>query len=549
MNKTNKKSFAKRAKELINKYSRASFDPTEKQELEAALAKLAEEQEAYKQANGIGEYSPENIQAQQMQQRQTMPKSVQSNGLPMFDIGGNMNVNFKSPYYYAKNAILDYSTILDNQSRKSQLINESNGIPISGIGVAASIRPNKFPNVDNSNINVGDELSFQRWVAGLNDIPFNVSGDDLRKRYIYSTMPNVQSATDKNFYQSGDTRGDELQKPPLIDFMSRSRNQPISGREINFGVNTIIPGNNLYGSKEVPLDSVQGRPQNFVERYPDFRNMDDMGKVRWNYMLNTEYARNPFPERLLPNSPLMANQNDRYRFGPEGEQSNPVNFTMPITEEIPDEIVNQVEVKSPINQPFTTIGQTQGILPSVLSGLASSVGNIVLGATTKPIQFNKAYTPEQISLAKERDILSRNATIARNIAARNYRNAGSRGAYMAGIGATGAGINQQLGDAMSQSYMKEGLTNLEQRNKANELNRGIDMVNYQARVQADQDKKAYVSQAINSLVSAGTDINRILGQNALIESIGAQNYMTAPSTNKKWKDLMFGRTIKGTLRK
>ena len=69
MNK-NKQSFASRARKLINRYKRASYDKVEKEELDAALAALAQEQEAYKQANGIGEYSPENIQAQQMQMEQ-----------------------------------------------------------------------------------------------------------------------------------------------------------------------------------------------------------------------------------------------------------------------------------------------------------------------------------------------------------------------------------------------------------------------------------------------------------------------------------------------
>lgn len=58
--KKNNKSFAARAKELISKYSRASFDKTEEAELNQKLAELAEEQEAYKKANGIGEYSIES---------------------------------------------------------------------------------------------------------------------------------------------------------------------------------------------------------------------------------------------------------------------------------------------------------------------------------------------------------------------------------------------------------------------------------------------------------------------------------------------------------
>lgn len=45
--------FASKAKRLINRYKRADFDKTEKAELEAALEQLSQEQEAYKQANGI----------------------------------------------------------------------------------------------------------------------------------------------------------------------------------------------------------------------------------------------------------------------------------------------------------------------------------------------------------------------------------------------------------------------------------------------------------------------------------------------------------------
>ena len=54
------KTFAERAKVLIRKYSKANFDKRESDELEAELAKLSEEQEAFKQANGLGEYEQES---------------------------------------------------------------------------------------------------------------------------------------------------------------------------------------------------------------------------------------------------------------------------------------------------------------------------------------------------------------------------------------------------------------------------------------------------------------------------------------------------------
>ena len=52
------KTFADRARELVKKYPRASFDPIEKRELDEALAALQEEQEAFKIKHGIRSQSP-----------------------------------------------------------------------------------------------------------------------------------------------------------------------------------------------------------------------------------------------------------------------------------------------------------------------------------------------------------------------------------------------------------------------------------------------------------------------------------------------------------
>lgn len=52
------KTFADRARELVKKYPRASFDPIEKRELDEALAALQEEQDAFKAKHGIRSQSP-----------------------------------------------------------------------------------------------------------------------------------------------------------------------------------------------------------------------------------------------------------------------------------------------------------------------------------------------------------------------------------------------------------------------------------------------------------------------------------------------------------
>ena len=334
--KINKKSFAQRAKEITNRYKRAKFDKTEREELDAALAALAQEQEAYKQANGIGEYSPENIQAQQMEQME---------GMQQFPWGGNL----------------------------SQAVN-----------------PNAFA-------------------------PINIP-----KNYGISVMGNTR-----------------------IDL-----------------------------SKAVD-----------------------------------------------PNA-----------FSPIGI---PKNYGIPVTG----------------NAPQTTLGSTQGMLPSLIGGAASMVGNMIMSAGTKPMELKSSYAPEQISLARQRERLSREAGTAQNVTMRGLRESGSRGSYLSNVGTAIAGINSNLSDDLTQSYMNEEMTNLEQRNRAQDYRKNIDMANWQARQQAVNDKRAYQSAAISTIPSAMTDINRIQGQNALLESLGSQNYMIAPSTNKAWKDKLLGRTLYGTVRK
>ena len=77
MKKNTKKSFSARAQDLVKRYSRASFDKNERDELDAALQKLSEEQEQYKQVNKIGEYSDEAMAQKAMQQQEMIAQQSQ----------------------------------------------------------------------------------------------------------------------------------------------------------------------------------------------------------------------------------------------------------------------------------------------------------------------------------------------------------------------------------------------------------------------------------------------------------------------------------------
>ena len=70
--KKKKPSFADRARKLVKKYPRASFDPIEKKELDTSLAELQAEQESYKEANGMNNPKSDGDQSQMPQEQQMM---------------------------------------------------------------------------------------------------------------------------------------------------------------------------------------------------------------------------------------------------------------------------------------------------------------------------------------------------------------------------------------------------------------------------------------------------------------------------------------------
>lgn len=88
--KNKDKSFAQKARDLINLYKGASYDTVQKKELEEALAKLAQEQEEYKAANGIG------VQDNQ---------EYSQDGTPQFGGKGSSIVGSFQPYYQDPMAI------------------------------------------------------------------------------------------------------------------------------------------------------------------------------------------------------------------------------------------------------------------------------------------------------------------------------------------------------------------------------------------------------------------------------------------------------------
>jgi len=397
MKKNTKKSFSARAQDLVKRYSRASFDKNERDELDAALQKLSEEQEQYKQVNKIGEYSDEAMAQKAMQQQEMIAQQSQG----QFPQG--------SP-----------------QGQPMQMDSQ--------VGQMAE-QPQEMP----------------QFAVGVKDItnPLGFVQTNYYDTMVNSLYPNQQTMYDQQTWN-----------PSMPNFNSFAA----TGRPMNIDTKLAAPNN---------------------------------------YSIN-------------PTNPVRA-------AGFSGAPAQPV--------------IGQDK----------QIGQTQSILPSVIAGGISMLGNIALGKTVKEHKFNKSYGADQISLAKERERLAREATTARNIGMRNLRGAGSRGAYLAGAGNVSAGVNQQLGDALSQSYFKEGMTNLEQRQRADELNRHVAMMNYQAKINADNERRGYYAAAAGQPGKIMADISNINYQNAALLSSGTDNYLAG--TNGKpniWKSQQIMRKFNRT---
>ena len=400
--KKNYISFAEQSRRLIKKYSRASFDHSEKAELDEALAALAQEQEAYKQANQIGEYSPEAIaqkqaeqQAMQLQQMEQM-QSQSPQGIPQGD---------------------------------PQMMQQQQGQPQGMIP---------------SEMAMGGQLPWFDGLSGTSILPTPKVGF------------NVTGASTNSI---GDKEG---------AFMRMNNGKLITGG--------------------VRAGTTNG--------------------------LNVNYG-----------------------VQPQQGQS-----------------------------PETTIGQTQGYLPTMIGGAASLLGNVGMALSAKPgqipdaVKYSANYAAPEISLAKERERLARNATEARNVAQYNARGAGSRGAYLGATGVANAGINQQLSDSLSSSYFKEGMTNLDQQNKAMQENNRIRLMNQEAANQqrmmqfaenqrAKDEQRQYIASAIGNIGNIVGDFNKIGMNNANIESLGSKDYNVVGATGNKTKNWMLGRTIKGKVRK
>lgn len=196
------------------------------------------------------------------------------------------------------------------------------------------------------------------------------------------------------------------------------------------------------------------------------------------------------------------------------------------------------------------------IVPSLVSGATSLIGNLVMGqlagkrkvnyATVKPTQI----AAEQINLSNERNQLSRQASVASRTGMRNVGTSSrTRGEYMGNVGNMIVGLNQNVADAYSKSYQTEALTNAQARQQASQFNAqsagnaaqynaNVKNLAYQQEASNKAEQQEYLSAAMESIPSTMQNIEQLKMFDAGLAVSTPQNHQLVKSpTGRKAYEL------------
>lgn len=468
--------FADRAKAIKKKYPRAAWDTIEKNALNKELDALVEEQEAYRNVMGMTE--AENKPSISSNPSQMMQQ-------PQMRGGGALGAYFK-----VRGAPMGY----DQYAYGGDMVSNT--------------------------------------YAGGGKMRYQGGGPE-------TVVSEVVQPTSMNFETVIESLRERSPKDIHSYFLGEGKDLPIENkRQIYQGLVQDYPlklqeqYDPQKGSYSVGFqDTVEGYSRN-----PKYYGDEDVSTygVRYGSGFYEPVERGEFTGRrmgtegtqyrtITPNSPQYTLTPSEYQTGPQRAYGGRMQYQTGGVELDPSYFLDQEEplqVESwmtnldsyspAFNQSAKPNRQerqltTGEILPSVISGAGSVLGNVLLAsrdrkaAPTTPQQI----TAEEIDLSPARERLLRQSELERRIAQRNVRGAArTRGEYLATLGATSAGIQREVGNQLAELDLRQDLTNAEKRQRANELNaryraqaQQIDMAREDARQQRQRDYLASIIEA------------------------------------------------------
>ena len=118
-------------------------------------------------------------------------------------------------------------------------------------------------------------------------------------------------------------------------------------------------------------------------------------------------------------------------------------------------------------------------------------------------------SPETISLARERDAASREASRARLSTSRTARGLGlSAGATTSADIAAQAGISDRLGARVGKSFTQEEMTNMQSRQRADQFNAQVGMREDEANLRQEDMAQYTKDQAIQNIIQGSSQYFR-----------------------------------------
>ena len=153
-------------------------------------------------------------------------------------------------------------------------------------------------------------------------------------------------------------------------------------------------------------------------------------------------------------------------------------------------------------------------LPYAISGLSNIASNLLLANMAKknqPRMSAAMSTPERINLEPKAEMLRQQAGVSKNVAARNARDLGLNPMQaMAGMSASGAGVDRALGEALTNLYMGQEQFNVGAANQFNLANmqsrQRADMYNMSAAQQSKENELGFLSGAMGTIPGVMRDI-------------------------------------------